>query len=73
LVRVARDDGGTDVGNLIAEPRAGLLFLDFERGEALQLTGRGEVRWDGTSRALVFRVEEAVELPGALGHRWRSL
>ncbi len=88
FVQVARDADGTDVlripdyagnnmfntlGNLMVEPRAGLLVLDFERGGALQLTGTGEVRWDGAAREVAFRVDEAVELPGALGHRWRSL
>ena len=61
------------LGNLLVEPRAGLLFLDFERGDALQLTGRGEPRWEEDRRELLFRVDEAVELPGALGHRWRAL
>jgi predicted pyridoxine 5'-phosphate oxidase superfamily flavin-nucleotide-binding protein len=61
------------LGNLLVEPRAGLLFPDFERGDALLLTGRAEPRWSAAGRELVFRVEEALELPGALGHRWRAL
>jgi hypothetical protein len=39
----------------------------------VQLTGTGEVRWDGAAREVAFRVDEAVELPGALGYRWRRL
>lgn len=61
------------VGNILVEPRAGLLFLDFARGGALQFTGRAELRWNEGGREIAFRVEETVELPGALGHRWRSL
>jgi predicted pyridoxine 5'-phosphate oxidase superfamily flavin-nucleotide-binding protein len=33
------------LGNLLLEPRAALLFLDFARGELLQLQGRAEVSW----------------------------
>jgi predicted pyridoxine 5'-phosphate oxidase superfamily flavin-nucleotide-binding protein len=61
------------IGNLLVEPRAGLLFPDFEGGSALELTGTAEVSWTGGTRAIAFRVEAAVELPGALGYRWRSL
>ncbi len=35
------------LGNLAAYPRAGLLFLDFEHGDLLQLTGATEILWDG--------------------------
>jgi ferredoxin-NADP reductase len=34
------------IGNLLLEPRAGLLFVDFETGSLLQLTGRIEIDWD---------------------------
>jgi len=50
------------LGNLILEPRAALLFLDFARGELLQLQGRAEVAWDeaglpGAERTWRFTVE----------------
>src|SRR5215469_3627898 len=35
------------LGNLLVNPRAGLLFLDFARGDLLQVTGRTEIVWDG--------------------------
>lgn len=35
------------LGNLLVNPRAGLLFLDFARGDLLQITGRTEIVWDG--------------------------
>ena len=57
------------LGNLIAQPRAGLLFLDFAEGAVLQLTGRARLdREPGTITAfrgargvvVVFEVEEAM-------------
>jgi hypothetical protein len=35
------------VGNLMVNPRAGLLFVDFDTGNLLGLTGDTEVVWDG--------------------------
>jgi predicted pyridoxine 5'-phosphate oxidase superfamily flavin-nucleotide-binding protein len=50
------------LGNLLLEPRAALLFVDFARGEMLQLQGRAEVAWDeaalpGAERTWRFTVE----------------
>jgi uncharacterized protein len=39
------------LGNLIAEPRASLLFVDFATGDLLQLQGTPEVDWNGASAA----------------------
>ncbi|HEY0779797.1 MAG TPA: hypothetical protein VGD56_17650, partial [Gemmatirosa sp.] len=66
-------------GNLAVNSAAGLLFVDFERGAALQLTGAADVRWDraefavlpGAERAVRFRVAGVVELPSATPLRWR--
>ncbi len=58
------------LGNLSAYAKAGLLFVDFDGGRTLQLTGRAEVRWDldepehptgGTGRYWDFTVDEWVE------------
>ncbi len=35
------------LGNLLSDPRASLLFIDFEDGTALQLQGRVEIVWSG--------------------------
>ncbi|WP_035567809.1 pyridoxamine 5'-phosphate oxidase family protein [Litchfieldella anticariensis] len=35
------------LGNLVLDPRAGLLFLDFQQGHAVYLTARAEVVWQG--------------------------
>jgi uncharacterized protein len=34
------------LGNLTVNPRAGLLFVDWESGSTLQLTGRAQIIWD---------------------------
>ena len=66
------------IGNLIMDPRAGLLFIDFERGSLLQLTGRTKIDWDAEAtsrfpaaqRLVSFVLEEFVELEAALPLRW---
>lgn len=35
------------LGNLVSNPRAALLFVDFERGDVLHLQGTTEIVWDG--------------------------
>ena len=58
------------LGNFTACPRAGLVFLDFEKSRVLQLVGRPEIRWDmaqptedtgGTGRYWDFTVERWLE------------
>lgn len=69
------------LGNLAVNPRAWLLFVDFEQGHTLQLTGQAWVDWDqkhaasvpGAERLVIFDLEEAVELAGVLPLRWRFL
>ena len=34
------------LGNLTPDGRAGLLFLDFQTGDVLQLTGQAAIIWD---------------------------
>ncbi|MFC1749238.1 pyridoxamine 5'-phosphate oxidase family protein [Pseudomonadota bacterium] len=34
------------LGNIASYPYAGLVFIDFERGRLLQLTGKAEILWD---------------------------
>jgi ferredoxin-NADP reductase/predicted pyridoxine 5'-phosphate oxidase superfamily flavin-nucleotide-binding protein len=54
------------LGNFAGYPHAGLVFIDFERGHLLQLSGVPELRWDltdaagetgGTARYWEFEVE----------------
>lgn len=68
------------IGNLVMDPRAGILFVDFERGSLLQLTGRVRIDWEspelerfpGARRLLHFELDEAVELERALPLRWEK-
>jgi predicted pyridoxine 5'-phosphate oxidase superfamily flavin-nucleotide-binding protein len=57
------------LGNLVREPRAGLLFLDFAGGDVLHLTGRTGLRF-APARSVVFEIEEGVYRPGASTLRW---
>ncbi|MFZ5542367.1 MAG: pyridoxamine 5'-phosphate oxidase family protein [Pseudomonadota bacterium] len=65
-------------GNLFTHPWAGLLFIDWARGDLLMLTGRAEVLWDGAllqafegaQRLLRVQVTEGRWLPGAMP--WRA-
>jgi len=66
------------IGNLVLDPRAGFLFIDFETGSLLQLTGRTTIDWDSEAvagipsarRLVTFDIEEIVELPAAVALRW---
>lgn len=59
------------LGNLLTDPRAGLLLLDWTTGTTLQLTGeaRTEYGTDG-ERRVRFTLTEAVETASALPLRW---
>ncbi len=66
------------LGNIAANPRAGLLFLDFETGSTLQLTGEANIIWDpaqiakykGAERLVSFRVEQVLQIDKNLPLRW---
>ncbi|KQY96233.1 pyridoxamine 5'-phosphate oxidase [Caulobacter sp. Root1455] len=63
------------LGNLVLDPRAALLFVDFETGDLLHLQGRAEIDWRPTGDDLIQRqwrltVERAWRRPAALPLRW---
>jgi ferredoxin-NADP reductase/MOSC domain-containing protein YiiM/predicted pyridoxine 5'-phosphate oxidase superfamily flavin-nucleotide-binding protein len=66
------------LGNLELDPRAGLLFIDFETGDTLQVAGEVEILWErhhtrrfpGAERVVAFRVEETLYIEGALPVSW---
>lgn len=66
-------------GNLIVNPNAGLLFINFEQGHTLQLTGKAKVIWDvdrlsefaGAQRLVEFDIEQVLEIKNACSIRWR--
>lgn len=45
------------LGNMIGEPRAALLFMDFETGDLLQLQGMAEIDWAGDHASALVGAE----------------
>ena len=69
------------LGNLTINPRAGLLFLDWETGSTLQLTGQAQIVWDsqalrsrpGAERLVEITVDAVYEHERALPAPWRLI
>jgi uncharacterized protein len=70
------------LGNLAVDSRAGLLFIDFDRGRTLQLTGRVVIHWHmnspedstgGTHRCWDFMIEKWVEIDLPQSPSWEFL
>ena len=65
-------------GNLELNPHAGLLFVDFDRGNLLYLSGTAEVIWEGAEiqayegaeRLLRFHLSSGYRVSGSLPLRW---
>lgn len=74
----AGNDLFNTLGNLRLDPRAGLVFLDFDAGDLLQLTGEARVEWGaspveafpGVDRFVHFEVHEGRLMRGAVALRW---
>lgn len=66
-------------GNFVENARAGLLFLDFEKGHLLTLTGTVEILWDspetehfeGAERLWQFHIDHGSFIENGLPLRWR--
>jgi ferredoxin-NADP reductase/predicted pyridoxine 5'-phosphate oxidase superfamily flavin-nucleotide-binding protein len=66
------------LGNILLNGKAGLLFVDFESGDMLQVTGDAEVilespeiaAFQGAERLWKFRARRVVRRPNALALRW---
>lgn len=69
------------LGNILLNPRAGLLFIDFEKGDLLYLTCSAEIIWDseecrafaGAERLVRFNLDEGILVEGAMPIRWSFL
>ncbi len=67
------------LGNIIVNPQSGLLFIDFESGNVLQMTGKAGIVWDaervsefaGAERLVEFLVDEVIALTNASALSWR--
>jgi uncharacterized protein len=89
FVRVAADDTLTmpdfvgnyffnTLGNLVVNPRAGLLFIDFDNGDLLYLAVTADIVWDGpevesftgAQRLLRFKVQAMRLVESSLPLRW---
>lgn len=69
------------LGNISLNPHAGLLFLNFNTGSTLQITGKARVIWDqeriskfpGANQVVEYQVNQSVETPHAMPLRWRFI
>ncbi len=68
-------------GNIEVNPHAGLLFIDFAKGNLLYLTGRAEVIWDGdpdiarypgAERLFKFYLHRGIYVEGSLPLSWSA-
>jgi predicted pyridoxine 5'-phosphate oxidase superfamily flavin-nucleotide-binding protein len=60
------------LGNLELNPAAGLLFVDWERGRTLHLTGRARVDWDAPQRMVRFDLTAYVHVAGTVPAGWTA-
>jgi ferredoxin-NADP reductase/predicted pyridoxine 5'-phosphate oxidase superfamily flavin-nucleotide-binding protein len=69
------------LGNILLNPRAGLLFIDFDAGDLLFLTVTAEIVWDsaekrafdGAERLVSFTLDEGLLVESAMPIRWNFL
>lgn len=67
------------LGNIALHPNSGLLFIDFEGGSTLQLTGTASIVWErehtqqfsGAERLVEFQIERVRETVNATNLRWQ--
>ena len=72
------------LGNLLLNPAVGLLFIDFERGALLQITGRASIDWSpdthGTDQATGTAIQRYIDIdvdevffnPAGCGLVWQT-
>jgi predicted pyridoxine 5'-phosphate oxidase superfamily flavin-nucleotide-binding protein len=66
------------VGNILSNPKAGFLFVDFDSGDLVYMTGEAEVIWEGeeveafagAERLIRFRAETVIRVEGSLPLRF---
>ncbi|MCZ6698066.1 MAG: MOSC domain-containing protein, partial [Planctomycetota bacterium] len=67
------------LGNIEVDPRCGLLFIDFDTGDCLQLTGEAAVLWEpehvcrfpSAERVISFQLEDVIHIEAALPLAWQ--
>ncbi|WP_335944236.1 pyridoxamine 5'-phosphate oxidase family protein [Pseudomonas sp. G166] len=68
------------LGNILLNPRAGLVFIDFQTGDLLQMSGSAQVLLDdpqinafqGAERLMRFTPQRIVYRPAAIPLRWKD-
>ncbi|GGA28654.1 FAD-binding oxidoreductase [Neptunicoccus cionae] len=65
------------IGNLLLDPRIGLVFVDFESGGLLHISGTASIDWTPTDnkdaaaqRLINVTIDAVVDRPNALSLRW---
>ncbi len=66
------------IGNIVAHPRAGLLFIDFASGDAVYVAATVQIVWDGpeveafagAQRLLRFQPHQVIHASAAVPLRW---
>lgn len=68
------------IGNLMLDPRVGLLFIDFATGAMLHITGTAQVDWEpdrpqdpAARRMIEIAIDTVVDRPAALSLRWQRV
>ncbi|MBD2842138.1 FAD-binding oxidoreductase [Erythrobacter rubeus] len=65
------------IGNLLVNPKIGLVFVDFESGALLHVSGTTQINWEpedshdpGARRMIEMTIDAVIERPAALSLRW---
>ncbi len=66
------------IGNILLNPKAGFLFVDFESRDVVYMTGSAEIIWDdeevkafaGAERLIRFQAEQVIRVEGSLPLRF---
>ena len=66
------------IGNILLNPKAGFLFVDFDNGDLVYMTGQAEIVWDGeevdtfagAEHLIRFRAEKVIRVEGSLPLRF---
>lgn len=68
------------IGNLLSDPRVGLLFIDFETGGLLHVTGRATIDWSPKGahdpdawRMIEVEIDAVIDRPAAVPLRWAKM
>jgi uncharacterized protein len=67
------------LGNITANPKAGLLFIDFETGSILQIQGAAQIHWEpqaatqfaGAERVVELAIHRVIQTTRAIEWKWR--